>query len=249
MSQGSCGAAARRVRPASLCARLPLPGRDVPDAEVAYRLAAPLVLAFIGSLFKLRSTGSLPRTGPVLLAPNHVSFLDPLVLAVAAWKRGRALRFLVVRGALEHPVTGPVIRASHQIPVEPGGGSGALAAAEAALLDGDVVCVYPEGGVAGPGLERRVRTGVSRLSRATAMPVTPAVTVGCERVSPWWKALRRRPVSVVFGAPMSPRDDEDDRAFAGRVLDEIRRLGPSAAAVGGRTPAPPSPSGHAGAAS
>lgn len=216
-------------------ARLPLPGRRVTDAEPAYRLASPVVLAVVTTLFRLRTSGTLPPSGAVLLAPNHISFLDPLVVAVAAWRQRRGLRFLVVRGALDHPVTGPVIRAARQIPVEPGGGHRALAAAEDALTQGDVVVVYPEGGVVESGDERRPRVGVARLARVTGTPVTPAAMAGCERVRPWWRALRRRRAGVVFGPPVAPGPDEDDHAFAARVVDEIQRLVPGASATA-RTP-------------
>ena len=73
---------------------------------------APVVVPFIGYFAKIRIEGgeNLPDTGPYVLAPNHYTKVDPLIVAVAVWRLGRAPRFLLKDSLLSVPVVGPILR-------------------------------------------------------------------------------------------------------------------------------------------
>jgi 1-acyl-sn-glycerol-3-phosphate acyltransferase len=117
-------------------------------------VVAPPVRLFVWALAEVRivGTANLPRRGPVVVAANHVSRLDPFVLAVACYRLGRTARFLAVQGLFETPFVGWLLRWTRMIPVVRGGGAERLVAdALPALAAGQLVLVYPEGTIPPPG--------------------------------------------------------------------------------------------------
>src|SRR5690242_18990376 len=109
-----------------------------------------------------------PR-GPVLLASNHVSYLDPLVLAYVADRRHRKVRFLAKAELFDKTGFGALLSSMHQIPVSRGTADAAssLRAAEESLRSGELVAVFPEGTIS-LDLEPMVpKTGTARLAAAT----------------------------------------------------------------------------------
>jgi len=177
-------------------------------------IGAPFVRALIGLCFRLRIEGveHVPRSGPAIVAPNHISVLDgPAVLAVVGTHRWRATRSLIA-SEIFTGVTGWILRQARQIPIRRGtGDTGALDEAVAAVLDGACVGVFPEGRVsddASAGLQR-IRSGLTRIAIPTGAPVIPVGIWGTQVT--WPKrgldraALRRRPrLAIVFGPPLMP---------------------------------------------
>ena len=90
---------------------------------------------------------NIHASGPVVLASNHVSYLDPLTLAWVADRRGRHVRFLAKAELFDKPVLGTLLHAAHQIPVRRGrvDAADALSAAVDALAQGECIGVFPEG--------------------------------------------------------------------------------------------------------
>ena len=78
-----------------------------------------IVVPVMGLLARVRITGAekLPREGAYVVAPNHVSELDPLVVAVAVWRLGRAPRFMAKESLFRVPVLGAALRATGMVPV------------------------------------------------------------------------------------------------------------------------------------
>ena len=115
-----------------------------------WAVGAPLVRAVIGLVFRVRIEGveHVPRTGAVILAPNHVSVIDgPAVSAVTGAHRRRATHNLIA-GEVFAGITGWILRQARQIPIRRGtGDTGALDAATRAIEDGWVVGIFPEGRV------------------------------------------------------------------------------------------------------
>ncbi|WP_198410198.1 lysophospholipid acyltransferase family protein [Microlunatus flavus] len=126
----------------------------------------------------------LPATGGVIVVANHISNADPLALGQFLAYSGRWPRFLAKSSLFGVPGLGRLLRRVQQIPVERGSSrsSDALAAARAALEDGQAVVVYPEGTITrDPDLwPMRGRTGAARLALATAYPVVPVAQWGAE---------------------------------------------------------------------
>src|SRR5438034_575626 len=95
--------------------------------------------------------GSIPRTGPAILACNHVSVLDPVIIAMAPSYRGRTVRFLAAAEMFEKPLIGPGLRLIRQIPIRRGERDmRALEEAADVISAGALAGIFPEGGV-GPG--------------------------------------------------------------------------------------------------
>jgi 1-acyl-sn-glycerol-3-phosphate acyltransferase len=172
----------------------------------------------------------IPETGPVLVAGNHISYLDPFAHAYFLVKRHRRPRFLAKGELFDIPVVGWVLGNGGQIPVRRGTGDETpLAQAERALAGGEAVVVYPEGTVTtDPSfLPMRGKTGVVRLSLASGVPITPVATLGGQHV--WQKSGRRslkfaRPIWVKAGPPIdlsAHHDQADDVEMLRKLTDEV----------------------------
>lgn len=158
---------------------------------------------------------NIPRRGGVILAPNHLSFLDSvLLLAVAP----RGLTFLGKAEYLDDWRSRVLFPAVGMIPVDRRGGDASLAALDAAaavLAGGGLMAIYPEGTRSRDGLLHRGRTGAARLALRTGSPLIPVGIVGTDRIQPPDARLPRpfRSCSVHFGQPL------DIARFAGRAHD------------------------------
>jgi len=169
---------------------------------------------------RLRVCGTVPeqlRRGPLIVAANHVSPVDPLVLTAACRRVGLAPRFLATGGIFRAPLVGAVMRRSGHIRVDRWTArvAQALPDAAAALRAGSVVLVYPEGRI---GLDpwmwpERGKTGVARMAALSGAPVLPVAQWGAHEVLPYMspkrivvsllKAAVHRPVVWVrFGDPV-----------------------------------------------
>jgi len=174
-------------------------------------LAAAVVLPAVGLLTKIEIEGGehLPTEGPYVLAPNHYSEFDPIVIAVATWRLGRAPRFMAKESLFRVPVVGAVLTGLGMIPVSRTTSASAAgqAIAQAAELaaDGRGVIVYPEGSLTRePDLwPMRGKSGAVRVAVAGDIPVIPVATWGVQAIMPRYGKfsvwpLRKR-VRVRFG--------------------------------------------------
>ncbi|HEU4348458.1 MAG TPA: lysophospholipid acyltransferase family protein [Actinoplanes sp.] len=176
------------------------------------RFAVMLIVPVLQIWTKRRWTGqeNVPPEGGIILAPNHVSHFDPLVIAYYVYGAGRWPRFLGKASLWKVPVLGPLLSKTHQIPVERGSVEAAksLDALVDAIKQGGAVIVYPEGTTTRePDLwPMRGKTGAARLALVTGAPVIPIANWGPERVfDPRTGKLRfrpRTPVTVTAGKPI-----------------------------------------------
>ncbi len=142
---------------------------------------------------------NLPRTGPVVLAANHVSIIDgPLLHGVVP----RGTHILVKKEMFRGPV-GAILRAAGQIPVDRSSGRSALEAALAVLRRGDAVGIFPEGN-RGSGQVDSVRAGVAWLAVQSQAPVVPVAVLGTRRTGESLGHIPgpRRRLVVELGAPI-----------------------------------------------
>ncbi|HEY7273704.1 MAG TPA: lysophospholipid acyltransferase family protein [Actinoplanes sp.] len=176
------------------------------------RTAVVLVLPALKMMTKRTWTGqeNVPPTGGVILAPNHMSHFDPLVVAHFAYGAGRWPRFLAKASLWDVPVVGFFLRKTLQIPVERGSVEAvkSLDALVRALREGGAVIIYPEGTTTKhPDLwPMRGKTGAARLALLTGASIVPIAHWGAEQifdVRTRKLSLRpRRPVSVAAGKPI-----------------------------------------------
>ena len=168
----------------------------------------------IRGLFRERVHGleNIPEGGFVL-APNHVSNLDPWPLGIPLWPQ-RQLNWMA-KSELYKPVVGTLISWGGAFPVQRGtGDEGAIETAVERVKDGEVVVIFPEGTRQTKGLvkryEARPRTGAARVALRARAPLVPAAIGGTDRL------LRLGPLSVAYGPPVDLAGLEGDEREAAR---------------------------------
>lgn len=187
----------------------------------------------------------IPAEGPAVLVSNHVSYLDPLLLGLAAQRRGRWVRYLAKRELFARRATGWPLRTMGHIPVDRGGDAAAsLVAALRALRRGEVVGVYPEGTISRTLVVGHGKTGAARLALVSGAPLVPVAVWGGQRLH-----MGRRPgarlrgitVTCRIGEPVDYGKGEQPSAVTERLMARIRALADAAADAG-----PPRSSGGTG---
>jgi 1-acyl-sn-glycerol-3-phosphate acyltransferase len=199
------------------------------DVDPVYSLAKAVFSPFLryGLHWTMEGTDRIPADGPVILASNHVSYLDPLTLAWVADSRDRHVRYLAKVELFEKPVLGWLLRAAHQIPVTRGkeSASGALAAALDALARGECVAVFPEGTISQDFEPMRGKSGTARLAQQAGLPVVPVGLWGTQRIltkgrKPHWQWGVAQ--TAVVGEPVKIGEGEHVKAATERIMDAIR---------------------------
>ncbi|MCS6971172.1 MAG: MFS transporter [Planctomycetota bacterium] len=179
----------------------------------AYRgqVACWLGALLLRALFRIDARGweRLPQQGGCLIAANHISLADGVLLAATLPRRAR---FMVYKWYCDLPVIGWVLKAWGVIPVDAQMPAKALIAAVQAATNaaraGEVVVVFPEGKLSRSGILDRFRPGIERIAREAGVPIVPCAISGLWR-SPWsfapqrqWSPLWRRPVHITLGEPL-----------------------------------------------
>jgi 1-acyl-sn-glycerol-3-phosphate acyltransferase len=186
-------------------------------------------------LFRTRIEGTehIPSSGPAIVAGNHVSGLDGVVLAlVTGWRGRRTTKFLVAAEFFRKLWCGWALRLYRQIPLRRGQqDQGALDVAIETIRGGALAGIFPEGTVnADPeaGLLRG-RKGAARIALATEAPVVPVGIWGTQARWPKPGLHVRRPwrpvVAISYGEPITPKGDpgstDDVQAFTDVMIDAL----------------------------
>lgn len=195
-------------------------------------LLAGVILPIANLLWKFELHGRLPEKGPFILAPNHNSEIDPILVGVAVWKLGRAPRFMAKESLFRIPVVGWLLRASGQIPVSRDPRQGNQSAIDAARLlveTGQGVIVYPEGTLTrDPDLwPMRGKNGAIRVALAQDIPVYPCAQWGAQEVFPRYGKFRptfRQRIAVSVGEPMDLSAYLDRRTSASAMNAATHQL-------------------------
>jgi 1-acyl-sn-glycerol-3-phosphate acyltransferase len=199
-------------------------------ADLTLRGIAAVSAQFFHDL-EVHGTENVPSEGPVILASNHPSYLDPVFIMC---RLTRPVSFLAWERLFRLPVLGWLIRQYGAIPVDidkPGRGS--FEAAVKALKDGQAFGIFPEGGRSDFGTMNPVKSGVARLAMISGAPIVPITIAGAHRVWPKDQLLPRPgPVRVEFHEPIRlaaeevverRRDREYEREIVERVLRSINQ--------------------------
>lgn len=152
--------------------------------------------------FRMRIEGAPPRRGAYVVAANHASFLDPLLLGTAVPRR---VAFLMAAVVWRSPALGWFYRWNRTIPLAATGGNReAIRAARSVLQQGRVLGIFPEGGVSRDGLPLLGNPGAVSLVLNEEVPIVPVGIVGAYDALPPGKAWPRpRRVTIRFGRPIS----------------------------------------------
>jgi 1-acyl-sn-glycerol-3-phosphate acyltransferase len=173
--------------------------------------------AFFGTVWRMRVYGgeNVPKSGPVIVASNHVSYFDPPVLGTASPRR---LSYMAKEQLFGIPVLGPAIRAVGAYPVDrEGSATAAIKRSVEVLRAGGAIGIFPEGtrNIAGTN---EARGGVALLASLGKAPVVPARLVGTG------EAKRLAQFRVFFGKPLSlPSDRKASREEMANFTDEVMR--------------------------
>jgi 1-acyl-sn-glycerol-3-phosphate acyltransferase len=171
----------------------------------------------------------VPARGGALITYNHVSVLDPLLVALGASRRGRPVRFLVLIQDYEHGWVGWSFRRTRQIPIRRGLGDWqAIEEVAGVLRSGRLAGMAPEGSV-GDGTEvRQGKRGGARIALAAQVPVIPVGIWGTQRrwgLDGLSKKIERHSAAAVFGQPIPPEGDPrsvpDTAAMTERIMAAI----------------------------
>lgn len=180
---------------------------------------AALVVPVVGYLAKIEilHKEKLPQTGAFVLAPNHYSEFDPLVVAVAVWRLGRAPRFMAKESLFRAPVIGVLMRKTGMVPVARATSTAAakqtIAQSKALVENERGVIVYPEGTLTrDPDLwPMRGKSGAVRLALSGDIPLIPVAQWGTQNImGRYQKGLSfwppRKRVRLLIGDPVDVSD-------------------------------------------
>lgn len=188
-----------------------------------WRICAGLLFPAIGIMARtvVIHPERIPQTGPVIIASNHVSTLDPTYLIRGFWKHGRLARFLAKQSIWKVPLIGRIMTDSGQIPVDrAGGAASSLKAAEQLVANGSLLVVYPESTLTrDPAMwPMKGKTGAARVALESGVPLVPIAHWGAQEVLPPYGKLHlfpRRTFRMLVGEPL------DLSAWKGRPIDHM----------------------------
>jgi 1-acyl-sn-glycerol-3-phosphate acyltransferase len=179
-------------------------GWGMQAGETRFYRALRVISALPRWYFRLRVAGAerLPATGPCIVAANHASYLDPIVLAIAC---PRPVRFIVDAAQYRRPLVHWIAARTAAIPVENSSRDvGSVRRALGALRDGAVLGIFPEGGRSSDGALQPARPGAALLALRAGVPLVPAAIAGTfTAYSRYQRFPLPRPVVVRFGAPLA----------------------------------------------
>ena len=188
-----------------------------------YFLGRPLVRC----VYRVTALGTdnLPKGG-FLLLPNHITWIDAIVLQLAC---PRPIRFIIDQEFYRKPILHPLLRTLRCIPIEARRSHSAIRAATEAIAEGEIVCLFPEGALERAGTLLRLRRGYELIVRHANAPVVPVWldqlwgSIFSFQGGKFFRKLPKRipyPVTIAFGKPL-----EADAADIAAVREELLKLG------------------------
>jgi glycerol-3-phosphate dehydrogenase (NAD(P)+) len=196
--------------------------RETGVNPVVYWLVRGLLQPFFHIYFRMGRIGRehIPDHGPVIIASNHRSFLDPFVIGTMA---RRPMYYIAKKEMFGwNRVLAWVLSSLGAFPVERGvGDADMIETAKVILGRGDIVLIFPEGTRTRPGSLGKPRRGVGRLALETGAPVVPVAVIGTEAVRNKWR-FRPHKVRIRAGRPLRfPQIEGASPNLAAAVTDRI----------------------------
>jgi 1-acyl-sn-glycerol-3-phosphate acyltransferase len=190
----------------------------IPSSAQTYEKVRRLFSGLVRAIYRIEVVGAdrIPATGPAVVAPNHESFLDAIILGAAI---SRELRFVAKAELWRSRLLAWMIEGLGAIPIERGR-SDYLAAARVlqALEAGQAVVIFPQGAVRG---DRAWKQGAAHAALVTGAPLVPVRLVGTAR------ALSRGRIGfprlrVIVGEPIEVARGSEDPAAATKLTERLR---------------------------
>jgi 1-acyl-sn-glycerol-3-phosphate acyltransferase len=212
---------------------------------------------YLGLRFIFHGQANVPRSGPAILAMNHIGYLDFALAGTALLPSKRFVRFMAKRELFDNPIAGPLFRGMGHISVDRANGAPSFVEALKALRNGEIVGIFPEATISQSFELKAMKSGVIRLAMESGAPILPTILWGSQRI--WTKKVPRNfarskfPIIVAIGAPfrVSPEDNPEMalellKSKMQELLDSAQREYPDShlgqrwapARLGGTAPTP-----------
>jgi 1-acyl-sn-glycerol-3-phosphate acyltransferase len=200
-------------------------------------VACKTAFRLLGQRIDLQGTEHVPRRGGVLLAVNHVGYVDFVYGGLAANPSGRKVRFMAKRELFDHRYTGPLMRSLHHINVDRGEGLGSYHTAVQYLRDGEAVGIFPEATISRAMELKEFKTGAVRIAAEAGVPLVPVVLWGTQRMMTKDHPKdfsRGKTILIRVGEPLRPTGEDpvaetaELRSVMSQMLDEAIAAYPAA---------------------
>lgn len=189
-------------------------------------MTARAVFKILGIKFQLRGTENIPRSGPAVLALNHISYVDFIFGGWAAQPSKRLVRFMAKKEIFDNRYAGPLMRSLHHIPVDRSDGVPSYEQALEYLAAGEIVGLFPEATISYTYELKEFKSGTVRLAAKAGVPIIPVVVWGTQRMFPKGRRpdfRRGQTLSITVGEPMHI-DPNDALGETARLKAEMSRL-------------------------
>ena len=161
----------------------------------------------LGQRFHMTGTEHVPRSGGVLLAYNHIGYVDFIYGGLAANPSGRLVRFMAKRELFTHTYTGPLMRSLHHIEVDRGAGEASYRTAVEYLRAGEAVGIFPEATISRSMELKEFKTGAVRIAAEAGVPLVPVILWGTQRMMTKDHPRdfsRGKTIAIRVGEPLHP---------------------------------------------
>lgn len=164
------------------------------------------ILIFVFLRYRVRGAENFPKSGPFIVASNHLSYLDPILIGCATWQK---IHFIAKEDLLKSGFFGKLLKRLGSFAVNRDRfDKGAIKEALQRLKGGKVLAIFPEGTRSeSADIIREPRAGVGFLAMKADVPVVPVRIFGSDQVLPKYaRFIRFKPVLVKVGKPVYPAD-------------------------------------------
>lgn len=194
--------------------------------DIKYEIARLINLSWFKTFHcvRFRATANVPSTGPLILAPNHVSYYDPPLIAAGVPIR---VRFMAWDALFKVPLLRQILIGYGAYPVKlKTADKGAIGLTLKLLRNGEAIMIFPEGTRSPDGTLLPFEQGPARLADQTNAAIVPVTILGAFEAWPLANALPRlfRPINIKYHAPVYPADLPQDISPKERAIEMNRRV-------------------------
>ncbi|MBC7326858.1 1-acyl-sn-glycerol-3-phosphate acyltransferase [bacterium] len=195
--------------------------------KIGVYLLKPIFYGFLH--LKIFGKENIPKEGALIVAANHISYLDPPLVGVALWPQ-RILHYVAKLELFKIPILGLILRLVNAFPVKRGKPDRlAMKRALDLLAKGEAVCIFPEGTRSRDGRLQEPELGISILILRSGAPVLPVAVVNTDKALPRGAIiLHPARIKVYIGKPFHPHYEGNPREarkeIARQVMERIKEL-------------------------
>ena len=186
-----------------------------------YFISRNILKLFFKIFFRLRIAGSAncPKTGPLIIAPNHTSFLDPLIAGFAV---PRGLNFMARNSLFRNRIFGNILKSVNAFPLKREGADvGAMRLAIDKLCHGKAVLIFPEGTRSRDGNLGKPRAGIGFLAASSGAKILPCYIKGSREAFPRGAIFPRfKKITVCVGKPLEVDKDKSEKEYYMQIAED-----------------------------